>query len=232
MSSFHSNLPLGIASGCIGTTNLSRSRSIAESYGFCYAQAHFKDFILSPLSGLDHPKVSIHSTYFSDPIKELAQITALNALQKPVVVHPREDLTLDWNKLGPNLILENLDGRSTYGNTVATLKHAFKRFPKARWCFDIGHAFHVDPSGLLPQKLIDTFGDKLQQIHLSHLASDATHIPITPHVIQTYVPYFRQLPSNTLITLELSVNQPPAVIKDQYILIANALLKMYEGYVV
>jgi hypothetical protein len=65
----------------------------------------------------------------------------------PIIVHPDtlHDHSL-WEKLGNLLCIENMDKRKPAGRTVQELNTLFEAFPRASFCFDIGHARQVDTS--------------------------------------------------------------------------------------
>jgi hypothetical protein len=97
-----------------------------------------------------------------------------------IVVHPDtlEDVRA-WRKLGGKLVIENMDRRKSDGRTTDELKAFFEELPEARLCFDVAHAWSVDPSMEEGKQLLDHYGSRLRHLHVSSLDEDQHHIPLT-----------------------------------------------------
>jgi Xylose isomerase-like TIM barrel len=97
-----------------------------------------------------------------------------------VVMHPD---TIDhlgtFRPLGSKLLLENMDSRKPDGRTPEELDQAFAELPEAGLCFDIAHAWSIDPSMEVANDLLDSFGDRLRHVHLSSLSKDLHHVSLT-----------------------------------------------------
>lgn len=98
-----------------------------------------------------------------------------------IVMHPdtMRDLAL-YRILGRQLIIENMDDRKDVGRTVSELKAVFDVLPEARFCFDIAHAWSIDPHMELAEDLLDAFGPRLSHVHVSSLDERLHHISLTP----------------------------------------------------
>jgi len=133
------------------------------------------------VSGYDH--ISFHAPsrllYWKE--EDVAETLYQEVISREwgIVVHPDiiEDYSL-WQKLGQYLRIENMDNNKEFGKTVEDLEKVFKELPEASWCFDIGHAMHLDTSGKLAQELLEAFGDRLSEIHLSYVDENAGHFPL------------------------------------------------------
>jgi hypothetical protein len=127
--------------------------------------------------------LSVHA-----PVKHLhageeEMISWLQALPPEVnaiVAHPDtiEDLGL-YRLLGKRLVIENMDARKATGRTAEELEPVFAELPEAGFCFDIAHAWSIDPTMELASELLDHFGDRLRHVHLSSL-EDGKHVPMLP----------------------------------------------------
>jgi hypothetical protein len=84
-----------------------------------------------------------------------------------------------FRKLGDRVLLENMDARKRVGTTVADLSKYFIVLPDAGFCFDIAHAASVDPSMKVANDLLDAFGERLRELHISSLGDDGRHVPLT-----------------------------------------------------
>jgi hypothetical protein len=124
------------------------------------------------------------------PPQALAETLAALPLQvQGIVMHPE---TLDdpfaFRVVGERLLLENMDRRKDDARTVEELAPYFDALPEARFCFDIAHAFHCDPTMRLARELLDAFGDRLQEVHLSSIEPSGKHVPLSEHDAATFAP--------------------------------------------
>ena len=95
-----------------------------------------------------------------------------------IVIHPDTLAVLEaYRPLGRRLVLENMDLRKSSGRTADELATVFEQLPEAGFCFDIAHAWSIDPTMRVANELLDRFGDRLRQVHLSSLL-DGKHVPV------------------------------------------------------
>jgi hypothetical protein len=97
-----------------------------------------------------------------------------------IVLHP--DVIVDhalWTPLGSALVLENMDPRKADGQTATSLATHFERLPEAGLCFDVAHAFAIDPSLAEGHAILDRFGDRLRHLHVSELDAAHHHVALT-----------------------------------------------------
>jgi len=127
--------------------------------------------------------ISIHgpSKQRELPEEELvAELVELARYADGVVMHPdtfeRPEL---YQPLGHKLLLENMDARKPTGRTPEELAATFTELPEAGFCFDIAHAWSIDPQMAVAADLLDRFGDRLRHVHLSSLSQDLHHITLT-----------------------------------------------------
>jgi hypothetical protein len=136
--------------------------------------------------------VSVHgpSKGWARSIKDLVGVLiALPAAVAGVVMHPDSmgDIA-SFAPLGERLWLENMDTRKGDGRTVDELFRCFAAVKNARFCFDIAHARLHDPSMELAHALLDTFGERLAEVHLSSIEQDGTHIPLLDEDLERFAP--------------------------------------------
>lgn len=122
--------------------------------------------------------VSFHapSAFTSLSEKEVVQYLERLPDSWPVVVHP--DLIDDvevWRHLGSRLCLENMDLRKRTGRTVEEMRAAFEALPAAGFCLDLGHARQVDPTMGLAVEMLQEFGNRLRQLHVSEVGTFGDH---------------------------------------------------------
>jgi hypothetical protein len=97
-----------------------------------------------------------------------------------IVLHPDtiHDASL-WRALGARVAIENMDRRKSTGRTAQELRSNFDLLPDARFCFDIGHARQCDTSMTESYRILEAYGSKLTQLHVSEVNSASQHDPIT-----------------------------------------------------
>ena len=127
--------------------------------------------------------VSIHGPSKGRRIDEADLVDELELLLRyadVVVMHPdtieRPEL---FRTLGHKLLLENMDARKPYGRTGSELEEIFAQLPEAGFCFDIAHAWSIDPGMAVASELLDSFGSRLRHVHLSSLSAALHHETLT-----------------------------------------------------
>jgi hypothetical protein len=97
-----------------------------------------------------------------------------------IVTHPDTmDHPASYRSLGRRLVVENMDSRKATGRTAEELAPIFAELPDAGFCFDIAHAWSIDPTMEMAGELLDRFGHRLRHVHLSSL-QDGRHVPVLP----------------------------------------------------
>lgn len=140
-------------------------------------------YFLAHVGPLPFHYLSVHA-----PVKQLraeeeemvSWLAALPLSVRAIVAHPDtiHDFAL-YRTLGSRLVIENMDARKATGRTPDELAPVFAQLPEAGFCFDIAHAWSIDPSMKLAGELLDRFGGRLRHVHLSSL-QDGKHVPVLP----------------------------------------------------
>ena len=128
-----------------------------------------------------------------------------------VIVHPHAlERPSIWQEFGDLLCIENNDLRKP-GRTVEELCPIFERFGFASWCFDVAHAWSVDHTLGEAKRLIDAFGERMSEVHISQLDDKGAHFPLTERTIALY----RQLdlPRSATVIIESPV--PACAIEEE-----------------
>lgn len=110
-----------------------------------------------------------------------------------IVMHP--DTMHDYEAyamLGADLIVENMDARKDGGRTVEELEAVFSELPDARFCFDIAHAWSIDPTMELAGELLDAFATRLSHLHISSLDDDLHHMSLTREHEELFAPVLKR----------------------------------------
>jgi hypothetical protein len=134
------------------------------------------------LSGFE--RVSVHAP--------VAGMTAAELVAQPLdhdlILHPDVWQDAALAQLGRRAVFENMDINKPYGRSVEDLGEVFERFPEAGFCLDVAHVWTNDPTLALGHDLLDAFGERLRQLHVSGIEPDGTHRETTAADLERYRP--------------------------------------------
>ena len=85
-----------------------------------------------------------------------------------------------------------MDVRKPGARDVAELEPSFAALPDARFCLDLAHVRTVDPTMQLAHALLDTFGERLCEVHVSGIGAECNHIALELHDVESYEPILRR----------------------------------------
>ncbi len=165
--------------------------------------------LLSGLGSLDLSTFDYVSFHAPSTLETLSEEQATALLREllprrwPIIVHPdaMRNRSL-WQGFGEWLCIENMDKRKPIGRTVEELEPLFEAYPDASFCFDIGHARQVDPTMIEAAWLLDHFGDRLKQVHMSEVNSRSKHDAISYTAMQAFRKVADLIPPHVPIVLE------------------------------
>jgi len=136
--------------------------------------------------------VSVHGPSKARRLPEeelVARLSRLAVGTDAVVMHPD---TIDdpsaYRQLGHKLVLENMDARKAAGRTTDELAPLFHELPAAGFCFDIAHAWSIDPDMVVAGELLDALGQRLRHLHVSSLSADSHHAPLSEEDEELFCP--------------------------------------------
>jgi sugar phosphate isomerase/epimerase len=143
--------------------------------------------------------VSVHG-----PVKGLSgdwegitrQLEELPSEIETIIMHPdtlSEESYEPLARLGSRLVLENMDCRKETCKSVDELAPVFARLPEAGFCLDVAHVWSVDQSLQLGQDLLDAFGDRLREVHVSGIELDGKHRLTTKADLERYAPLLERV---------------------------------------
>lgn len=131
----------------------------------------------SALDGFERVSVHAPSVMQQTPGEVVAMLVPLSF---DIVLHPdvygSEPSCAD---LGARALFENMDVSKAAGRTVRDLEAVFVTFPDAAFCLDVAHVWTNDTTLGLGHDLLDAFGDRLRQLHVSGIEPDGSHRPTT-----------------------------------------------------
>ncbi len=132
-----------------------------------------------PLQQFRHISVHLPSSADASCEERILDGAALFPKHWLLVTHPNVIRSWElWKSLGSRVCVENMDKRKPIGQTAQQLKQIFERLPEATFCFDLGHAYQVDPTMGESVLILEQLRGKLRQLHVSEVNSESRHDPI------------------------------------------------------
>lgn len=126
----------------------------------------------------------------------------------PVIVHPDVIRHPEmWVELGGALLIENMDRRKEIGRTAAELDEIMTALPAAGVCLDLGHARQVDPTMTEALLLVERFGNRIRQLHVSEVNEQSHHDPISAGSIDAFRSISDRLPMDIPVILESLIDR-------------------------
>ncbi len=220
--------PIGAASGSLAINNPRKTLEGFPLSGLDFVEWHPSEGWEQAVESLGLKTLSIHLPK-GGPEKQARVIGYLDYLAQAdpaarigAVLHP--DQGYDWDIFGDGALIciENLDATRPGYQTPEDLQKFFQRLPKARFCFDVAHAFAVDPSGSLAHELLVAFGDKISHLHISHVEANGRHCEMRPEHCLRYQPVLEKI-NPVPIVMEPDINMQPDVLQAQHALLAEWL---------
>jgi hypothetical protein len=210
--------PIGFSTGAIALGDFNRALVELSGHGLAAVElSALREHELAPLMAAlptlslnSYEYVSVHAP---SKLNNLSDVDVVQLLQPainrlyPIIVHPDglRDVTA-WRSLRSGLCIENMDGRKPIGRTVPELNRIFDALPEATFCFDIGHAYQIDPTMKLAGELLHAFDRRLRQVHLSYVTPDFFHHRITKEVASDYSKVAALIPAHVPVILESPVS--------------------------
>ena len=106
---------------------------------------------------------------------------------------------------GDRLCVENMDVRKPVGRSVRELLPIFRRLPHASFCFDVAHAAQCDPSMAEAARLLDAFGHRLAEVHVSELDAQSRHVRLSAAGVRACQAVARLIPPHVPAIIEAPV---------------------------
>ncbi len=160
------------------------------------------------LRGFDF--VSFHAPSHFAPADETHVLELLQRVVErliPVIVHPNVIFNPDkWRWMDKFLFIENMDKRMSIGQTARDLAPLFGLFPHARLCCDLGHARQIDPTMTEARLILDTFRDRIGEIHISDVNTSSRHDPLSLFTMNAFRSVAELIPEMVPIVLETLVD--------------------------
>ncbi len=210
--------PIGFSSGALAKGDYRRGVELQERGAFTALElSALREPELQPLVAAARSLVLGRFSYVSfhapSAFKTLGEEEVVGLLaelpeQWPIVVHPDlVDHPEVWARLGSRLCLENMDLRKRTGRTVEEMQRAFESLPEAGFCLDLGHARQIDPTMGVAVQMLQTFGARLRQLHVSEVGTFGEHRRMGVLARTAFARVVRYLPADVPVILESIVSE-------------------------
>jgi hypothetical protein len=206
--------PIGFSTGALAkgdfATGLAVQRDVPriDAVELSALRDHELPLLVDAIPSLDldgFEYVSLHAPSKLQTLDEHAVFELLLALPEswPVIAHPELLQTPSlWQQLGERLCLENMDNRKTTGRTIAELHALFEVFPEATFCLDLGHARQIDPTMVSAMLMLQEFGDRLVELHISEVGPRGEHLPLGATTRQAFARVVHLVPAGCPLIIE------------------------------
>ena len=227
--------PIGFSTGALAkadfATGLSLQRDVPriDAVELSALRDHELPSLIDAVPDLDLGEfgyVSFHAPSKLQTLDEHAVFELLLGLPEawPIIVHPELLQTPSlWLKLGARLCLENMDNRKTTGRTLSELRALFEAFPEATFCLDLGHARQIDPTMVSAMLMLQEFGDRLVELHISEVGAHGQHLPLGATTRQAFARVVHLVPADCPLIIESII--PPELIEHEL----DAVSALFDG---
>jgi hypothetical protein len=148
-----------------------------------------------------------------------------------IVIHPDMIYTPSlWECFGGQLLIENMDRRKADGRTVRELSRFFGLLPEARLCLDVAHARQIDSTLFLLNELIQTFTDRIAEIHISELDSHCRHVPMSNQAVIDYKRFASCVGADTHVIIESMLDRQFESIRIEEFNLAQQAFEVTSNY--
>jgi hypothetical protein len=211
---------IGFSTGAVAGGDFSSALALLanqpgiDSVELSALRLHEVEPLLGAISTMDlsrYSYISFHAPS-SFPAEEeaplVAALTQFVPKEWPIVLHPDtiHDASL-WSALGNRVAIENMDRRKSTGRTAGELRPVFGLLPDARLCFDVGHARQCDTSMAESYRILEAYGSRLTQLHVSEVNSASQHDPISYATKLGFQSIAHLIPSCVPLIIESRVSQ-------------------------
>jgi len=152
------------------------------------------------LSSFKYVSIHLPSQMQVDEERSVAESLQHVPRSHPLIIHP--DAISDfgfWREFQDRLCIENMDSRKPIGRTEGELDRIFDQLPDAQLCFDVGHAWRVDPTMNVAYGILKGYRDRIVQVHVSEVNSRSKHDILSYSTMQAFRDVAHMIPRVPLI---------------------------------
>lgn len=206
--------PIGFSTGALAKGDFERGlrvqRDVAriDAVELSALRDHELRTLVEAVAALDLTGFDYVSFHAPSRLQTLDEVTVFDLLLRlpeswPIVVHPEVIRTPDlWRTLGERLCIENMDNRKTTGRTLEELREVFATFPHATFCLDVGHVRQIDPTMVTAILMLQEFGGRLRQLHVSDVGPMGEHLAIGATARYAFARIARHVPAACPLIIE------------------------------
>jgi hypothetical protein len=232
--------PVGFSTGALARGDFRHALDLLRSHNIDVVElsalrVEELEPLISALPHLDLGRfrfVSVHApSRFTREIEPwvVDRLSSVVARGYPVVVHP--DVTFTpalWSGFGGMLLIENMDKRKPIGRNVRELREIFSSYPAAKFCFDVGHARQVDPTMTEASLMLQAFGSRLAEVHVSEVNTASRHDPISRNAATAFQSIAQYIPQGIPIILEPLIDRGQSDIETEMQRAHEALAESWQ----
>ena len=134
-------------------------------------------------------------------LRKLVEKLALHIVVHPDAIHDHKL----WQSFGDKLCVENMDHRKPIGRTADELDAVFEKLPKARLCFDIGHAHEIDRGMSVGYEILRRYRNRIAHVHASEVSDDCEHRAFSASSHAAFMKVADMIPKTAPVILETDV---------------------------
>ncbi len=225
--------PIGFSTGALAYADFRQGLSIIRAHNLRTAElSALRENELEPLiesmDDLDLGDLDYVSFHAPSKLRTLSENKVIKLLERPaernwpLIVHPDVIERFDrWAVFGELLCIENMDKRKPIGRTARELALLFEKLPQASLCLDLGHVRQVDPTMSVALEILERFGARLRQLHVSEVNTNSQHDRLTFETALAFQKICASIPQSIPVILESRVT-PDRV--DEEVLICREAL--------
>jgi hypothetical protein len=226
--------PIGFSTGALAYSDFQQGLAIIRAHNLKVVElSALRDNELRPLidvidelklDNFDYVSFHVPSKFKVMGEEEIVELLKRVAKKNwPLIVHPDVIERFDrWSVFGELLSIENMDKRKPIGRTAGELSAIFEKLPDARLCFDLGHVRQVDPTMSVALEIIDRFGNRLHQLHVSEVNTNSQHDRLTFETTLAFQKISALIPESIPAILESRV--PPERVDEEIANCREALI--------
>ena len=211
--------PIGCSTGALAFGDFRRALRMLEgktvnAVELSALRIHELPELVKAVDSLDlrtYKYISVHapSSFAAEQERQVVdQLRIFVANGWPIILHPDAIRNVRlWRELGHYLCIENMDKRKPIGRTVLELEKVFADLPEACFCLDMAHARQVDSSMTEAYLLLETFGHRLRQLHISEVDTNSKHDRISRGAFRAFQEIAGMIPSETPAILETPLTE-------------------------
>jgi hypothetical protein len=209
--------PIGFSTGALAYADFLKGVSIIQAHHLRAVElSALREEELKPLinnlEGLELDSFDYISFHVPSKLKALDEQTVIELLRPvalrnwPLIVHPDIIQKFDrWASFGDLLCIENMDKRKPIGRTARELAVLFEKLPGASLCLDLGHVRQVDPTMSVALEVLERFGHKLRQLHVSEVNTNSQHDALSFETALAFKKIGSLIPESIPVILESRV---------------------------